>query len=751
MNIWKAPFMFIFGIVTSIFAGTSVTYKTTTLPAALPTTTISITSIVRLTSSPSGVVWITGRGANQVGYLLEFDGNTFTQAGGNLFPDGFGRYQSVDTTSRLIEGVFLAQDQQLMMASTDGFSDGRGVKSARAVQTVGAVNPAITNVCNDSSGIYFVGELPDTSALLGSGPDPSSDGNSYVSAVRSPNNNRTVGVYQFGKPTYVSAPGVSGLFCSLSSVFMTDNRYDIVHVAKEAAGTFIAERWLQNTTGNLNTEIVRHSATGAASVLASTNSSSSPVLQATQLSGLVSDPTGKTFAFPYQSADGKFHVMVIQNGVMKEVASFQKSDFASIMVQAASGDWVLFATGLGQTQWTTLRAVNTVSSTQAIVASPGNINGVGITITSVDPAQAGIDASGKVYFTLPGIVDRSITATITVTPDLLPPSLDPVSPVLPGSTFVLTGKNLSQVGATTSVLLQGNTVPFSATAQGLSITAPFVAGTYSIQVNVAGFGQNMVSNTITITVTPAIKPAVISAITPVFTGTLQPLPTSFTAGEAVTVWGTGLSQNPLSQAPSLPLPTELARCNVVIDNTRLARMYFASEGQINVFLPPDLATGLHTLSVTRLDNVLGKPEANSQAITLTIVTTQPTYVTFTAPEDGKEYIAVQRPDYSFMTPGNGVVAGEVVILYATGLGAKIGTVPDGDAPKAALAAQAQVTATFGNVSAQVLYAGTQPDFPGLDQINIQLPTDITVGADGFSVLSIQVGDTTPRQFRVKVR
>src|ERR1035437_4682673 len=185
----------------------------------------------------------------------------------------------------------------------------------------------------------------------------------------------------------------------------------------------------------------------------------------------------------------------------------------------------------GQTQWTTLRAVNTVSSTQAIVASPGNINGVGITITSVDLAQAGIDASGKVYFTLPGIVDRSITATITVTPDLLPPSLDPVSPVLTGSSFVLTGKNLSQVGATTSVLLQGNTVPFSATAQGLSITAPFVARTYSIQVNVAGFGQNMVSNTITITVTPAIKPAVISAITPVFTGTLQPLPTSVIRSE----------------------------------------------------------------------------------------------------------------------------------------------------------------------------------------------------------------------------
>ena len=746
----KVPFVIFFGIAATLLGGTSVTYKTTALPVTLPTTSVSITSIVRLTSSPSGVVWITGRGADKVGYLLKYDGKNFTQAGGNIFADGFGREMSDDATSRLIDGQFLAQDQQLLLGSSIDWLIGGTVKTARSIQTTPTANPAIAGVCSDLNGLYFVGELPDKTALLGSGPDPSSDGNSYMSAVRSPNSSRTVGVYKFGGLIGVIAPGVSGLFCSLTPVFMTDSKYDILHVAKEAAGTFIAERSLQNTTANTTTEIVRVSASGTVSVLASTDISSSATMKAVELStGLVSDPTGTTFAFAYRGIDSKYHVVAIRDGAMKEVAS--SSTLA--MARAINGDWILYATGIGQNQWTTLNAANFASGAQATVASPGNadISKVGLTVASVDPEQAGIDAGGNVYFTLPGVVDRIVTATITVTPDLLTPSLDPVSSVLSGSTFVLTGKNLTQAGATTTVLLQGNPVAFATTTQGLSLTAPAAAGTYNIQVKVVGLGQNMASNTVAVTVTAAIKPAVISAITPVFTGTLQPIPTSFTAGEAVTVWGTGLSQNPLSQAPSLPLPTELARCNVVIDKTRLGRMYFASEGQVNAFLPPDLAIGPHTLSITRLDTAFDKPEATSQAITLTIVATQPVYVTFTAPEDRQEYIAVQRPDYSFMTPGNGVAAGEVVILYATGLGAKTGTVPDGDAPKAALSAQAQVAATFGNVPAQVLYAGTQPDFPGLDQINIQLPTDQTVDANGFSVLSIQVGDTTPRQFRVKVR
>lgn len=490
-----------FGIVCALFGGTTVTYQTAASPALLPTTQVGITNVTRLTSSPSGLVLFTGRGADKVGYLLLKISGTFVQSGGNLFPDGFGRQLSIENPPRLIDGSFVAQDQKLFMGSHDNVKDARGLFSARAISTATTTNPVVVNICNDATPMVFPGGLFDTTAILGSGPDISSDGNVYMSVVRNPGVNRTVGVYKLN-------PVSNGGYCQLTNVFMTDSRYDIVHVWRETLGSFVAERSKQNTVGNLNTEIVRYSATGAVTVLASTDSSVLPILKAVDLStGLVSDPTGTTFSFAYRSADSKYHVMFIRDGVMKEAPLSSPLLFAT-MTRAVNGDWILYATTNAQSVWTALSAVNIVTGAQADVASPSNTEikkQLGLTVSTVDPALSGIDVSGNAYFFLPNAFDRMITATIPAIPNLTINSFT----VTPASITAGDSAKLSwtSTGGTSASIDQGvGSVP---SATGTVTVSPTVTTTYTLIVY--GPGNISATSTATVTVTPKSAPPVIDS------------------------------------------------------------------------------------------------------------------------------------------------------------------------------------------------------------------------------------------------
>jgi uncharacterized protein (TIGR03437 family) len=49
----------------------------------------------------------------------------------------------------------------------------------------------------------------------------------------------------------------------------------------------------------------------------------------------------------------------------------------------------------------------------------------------------------------------------------------------------------------------------------------------------------------------------------------------------------------------------------------------------------------------------------------------------------------------------------------------------------------QVTATIGGENAEVLYAGLQGDFAGLDQVNVRLPRSLATRGEVNVVLSVE--------------
>ncbi len=164
------------------------------------------------------------------------------------------------------------------------------------------------------------------------------------------------------------------------------------------------------------------------------------------------------------------------------------------------------------------------------------------------------------------------------------------------------------------------------------------------------------------------------------------------------------------------LPTVLPGTGVriLLNSNFPASIYFVSPTQVNFLVPSILIPGPATVQLV-LDSV---PGPLVQAV---IAATAPAFFQL----DQENAIAT-RPDGSLVTPANPAKAGEVVILYATGLGR---TTPDSGYGEVATSAApikqlSDLKLTLGGTAvdpSQILYAGVSPGFGGLYQINLKLP------------------------------
>jgi uncharacterized protein (TIGR03437 family) len=158
-------------------------------------------------------------------------------------------------------------------------------------------------------------------------------------------------------------------------------------------------------------------------------------------------------------------------------------------------------------------------------------------------------------------------------------------------------------------------------------------------------------------------------------------------GEIVTIFGSGF---------------DASNTQLLFDG-QVATLFYASATQINALAPSSLAPGsTATLSVV----VDGAPIAGSS---VSIVPAAPGI--FTTNATGQA--AAINQDGSVNSASNPAPRGSVVSIYATGQGS--GSDPD-SGPESA-----NVTLTIAGYSAPLLYAGPAPGFPGLMQINAQIP------------------------------
>jgi uncharacterized protein (TIGR03437 family) len=148
-----------------------------------------------------------------------------------------------------------------------------------------------------------------------------------------------------------------------------------------------------------------------------------------------------------------------------------------------------------------------------------------------------------------------------------------------------------------------------------------------------------------------------------------------------------------------------------------AHVYYVSPGQINVLIPADLRPGKAEIRV-QLDSTYGP------AVPITLGKAAPALFQLDA-----DTAIVSRPDGSLVTRENPARPGEIVVLYANGLGQTNPAIEFAEIPRKA--APLQDLAGFKILldgkqldPVNVFYAGVSPGFGGLYQINVRLPEDM---------------------------
>lgn len=178
-------------------------------------------------------------------------------------------------------------------------------------------------------------------------------------------------------------------------------------------------------------------------------------------------------------------------------------------------------------------------------------------------------------------------------------------------------------------------------------------------------------------------------------------------------------------ASGLPLPTSLAGVTVKLKDAAgvelTAPLLFVSPGQINYLIPEGSRPGLATVTVYNGEiavatgtagiervapalfamNCDGKGVAAAMAVRVAADGKQTAVAVFTCGAEAGSCTpaAINRP-----------AAGEQVILLLFGTGIRGRTSLD------------QVRVQIGGFQAEVQYAGAQSEYPGLDQINVKLPS-----------------------------
>jgi uncharacterized protein (TIGR03437 family) len=205
-------------------------------------------------------------------------------------------------------------------------------------------------------------------------------------------------------------------------------------------------------------------------------------------------------------------------------------------------------------------------------------------------------------------------------------------------------------------------------------------------------------------------------------------------GALISLFGSGLAPA-TATTPGGPLPLSLADVAVAINGVP-APVLYVSAHQINAQVPYDIPPGPATV-VVRVTGVL------SPAFTITVQPAAPGIFTH-----AQGQAAVLNADGSVNTPANPAAVGTIVSLFFTGQGPVAQPVDDGAAPAVGTTVSATLpaSATIGGVSADVRYAGLAPLYPGLAQMNLQIPTL----ASGTYPVVVKIGDAASNAAQLTV-
>ncbi len=228
--------------------------------------------------------------------------------------------------------------------------------------------------------------------------------------------------------------------------------------------------------------------------------------------------------------------------------------------------------------------------------------------------------------------------------------------------------------------------------------------------------------------TPSVAPiSIVSAAS--YTAEIAP-------DSIASIFGSGLA-NGIYPVNSLPLPKALGGTEVTINGVAIDLLYVSST-QINFLLPTNIGAGTVTVEVKTGGVVVGRGTA-------TVGNVAPAFFTATADGkgvpagystfDGKTVTLLFNPNGTSrpIDPGT-VQRPNYVVLFGTGFRKR--------------SSLSNVQVRIGGIICQVDYAGAQPQYSGLDQLNIVVPP--TTRGSGEVNLLVTVDGKPANTVRVNI-
>ncbi len=200
------------------------------------------------------------------------------------------------------------------------------------------------------------------------------------------------------------------------------------------------------------------------------------------------------------------------------------------------------------------------------------------------------------------------------------------------------------------------------------------------------------------------------------TASAHPFP--FAPGTLVMVRGAGLASS-IQAATGLPLPTSLGATSLTANGQPVGLIRVASDSI--TFVMPWATAGAGRI---RLKATVGGVDSNQ--ITVRAAPASPGF--FSSTGDGLGMVLGTHADGSLIKADSPAAPGEVVVLYASGLGATATSLAEYAAATSANATTVPVQVDVAGVQAEIRYAGLAPGFPGVYQINIVIPPSSATSA-----------------------
>jgi uncharacterized protein (TIGR03437 family) len=164
------------------------------------------------------------------------------------------------------------------------------------------------------------------------------------------------------------------------------------------------------------------------------------------------------------------------------------------------------------------------------------------------------------------------------------------------------------------------------------------------------------------------------------------------------------------------LPTSLDGVTVLVNGIP-CNLFYVSPGQINFLMPYEITTNSAVIEVVR-QGAAGPP------VTVPLNAAAPAFFVWNG-----DLAVAEHVDGSLISPDSPAHSGEIVVLYAAGLGRTSPDIASGVVAQGPITilAMAQLQILLNGVACppdSVFYAGIAPDFVGLYQINLQLPENL---------------------------